>query len=306
MKLTFSYIPFQWLPSLLICAGYALLQVAVLYPIVSFPFALLLLKCFLDALVFTAIGWLLAVIVPPSSYVKFDAFQRFVNFSALGLLVVLVWVSLFVFTTYIVFGSGAIAGIRHILPLAAFIGILLYVIQLEAIIRRMVIRESEEMDAQDCEEDCVEQSGEEKHREEPAFGDFVKLAEEGVDAAGLQTDNGNPKETVETLERIAVKVGQKIHVIMVSDIIYILSDGDYVQIVTHQNRFLKEETMKFFETGLPRSQFVRVHRSYIVNVEMILRIELYEKQIRLLTLKNGDKIRASASGYKALKNILNL
>ncbi|MCE5179840.1 MAG: LytTR family transcriptional regulator DNA-binding domain-containing protein [Porphyromonadaceae bacterium] len=59
-------------------------------------------------------------------------------------------------------------------------------------------------------------------------------------------------------------------------------------------------------TFLPRTQFVRVHRSYIVNVEKILRIELYEKQSQILTLKNGDKIRASASGYKALRSILNL
>ncbi|MFA7583957.1 MAG: LytTR family transcriptional regulator DNA-binding domain-containing protein [Proteiniphilum sp.] len=49
-----------------------------------------------------------------------------------------------------------------------------------------------------------------------------------------------------------------------------------------------------------------MHRSYIVNVEKILRIELYEKQSQMLTLKNGDKIRASVSGYKALRLILNL
>jgi len=95
-------------------------------------------------------------------------------------------------------------------------------------------------------------------------------------------------------------------VILVPDIVYIQSDGDYVQIVTHQNRFLKEETMKYFEAGLPSSQFVRVHRSYIVNVEKILRIEMYEKQNQMLTLKNGDKIRASVAGYKALRAVLNL
>ncbi|OJV74921.1 MAG: hypothetical protein BGO34_07925 [Bacteroidia bacterium 44-10] len=64
--------------------------------------------------------------------------------------------------------------------------------------------------------------------------------------------------------------------------------------------------MKYFETGLPSMQFVRVHRSYIVNVEKILRIEMYEKQNQMLTLKNGDKIRASVTGYKALRTVLNL
>ncbi len=114
----------------------------------------------------------------------------------------------------------------------------------------------------------------------------------------------NPQES--ELERVAVKVGQKIHVILVPDILYIQSDGDYVQIVTDQHAYMKEETMKYFETSLPQSRFVRVHRSYIVNVEKILRIELYEKQSQMLTLKNGDKIRASVSGYKALRLILNL
>lgn len=55
-----------------------------------------------------------------------------------------------------------------------------------------------------------------------------------------------------------------------------------------------------------RTKFVRVHRSHIVNVEKILRIELYEKQNQMLTLKNGDQIRASVSGYKALREALNL
>jgi DNA-binding LytR/AlgR family response regulator len=79
-----------------------------------------------------------------------------------------------------------------------------------------------------------------------------------------------------------------------------------VQIVTAQSRYLKEETMKYFEASLPRSRFVRVHRSYIVNVEKILRIELYEKQNQMLTLTNGDQIRASVAGYRELRTILNL
>ena len=66
------------------------------------------------------------------------------------------------------------------------------------------------------------------------------------------------------------------HVIFVSDILYFQSDGDYVQIITSHNKYLKEETMKYFEANLPTARFVRVHRSYIVNVEKILRIETYE------------------------------
>ena len=108
------------------------------------------------------------------------------------------------------------------------------------------------------------------------------------------------------LERIAVKSGQKIDVVLVPDIIYLQAVGDYVKIHTAKGRFLKEETMKYFQEHLPSKQFVRVHRSYIVNVEMINRIEVYEKQNQLITLKNGEQIKVSITGYKQLKMVLGL
>jgi DNA-binding LytR/AlgR family response regulator len=120
-----------------------------------------------------------------------------------------------------------------------------------------------------------------------------------------QNSKPKPVENVETLERIAVKSGQKIHVIIVSDILYLQAEGDYVQIFTNDGKYLKEQTMKYFENNLP-SQFVRVHRSYIINIETISRIELYEKQNQQLTLKNGHKIKISIAGYKLLKLRLNL
>ncbi|HBK32085.1 MAG TPA: hypothetical protein DDZ78_10785, partial [Porphyromonadaceae bacterium] len=64
------------------------------------------------------------------------------------------------------------------------------------------------------------------------------------------------------------------------------------------------ETMKYFETHLSPSTFLRVHRSYIVNIKKILRIERYEKRGQLLTLINGHKIKASEAGYKKLKEVL--
>jgi len=111
---------------------------------------------------------------------------------------------------------------------------------------------------------------------------------------------------VELLERIAVKSGSKIHVVLIPEILYLQAIGDYVQIFTNQGRYLKEQTMKYFEEHLPENQFVRVHRSVIVNVEMISRIELCEKQNQLLSLKNGQQIKTSSAGYKALRAVLNL
>jgi hypothetical protein len=123
---------------------------------------------------------------------------------------------------------------------------------------------------------------------------------------GEQDADGENLEGNEILERIAVKSGQKIHVILVSDILYIQSDGDYVHIVTLSGKYMKELTMKYLNESLPAALFVRVHRSYIVNVEAISRIELYEKQTQQLTLKNGDRIKVSQAGYKLLKEKLNL
>jgi DNA-binding LytR/AlgR family response regulator len=108
------------------------------------------------------------------------------------------------------------------------------------------------------------------------------------------------------IERIALKTGQKIHVILIPDLVYIQSDGDYVQLITENGKYIKEETMKYFEANLHPHKFVRIHRSYIVNVEKIARIELFEKNSQILILKNGHQIKASTTGYKMLREILNL
>lgn len=110
----------------------------------------------------------------------------------------------------------------------------------------------------------------------------------------------------EFLQRIAVKTRHKIEVIPVIEISYIEADDDYVTIHTGTDKFLKEKTMKYMESHLDPSQFVRIHRSYIVNVNQIARLELYQKETYNVLLKNGSSIRASSYGYKELKQLLNL
>ncbi|MDR1171644.1 MAG: LytTR family transcriptional regulator DNA-binding domain-containing protein, partial [Bacteroidales bacterium] len=80
------------------------------------------------------------------------------------------------------------------------------------------------------------------------------------------------------MTRVAVKDRQQIHVIPVNDINYMEADGDYVKLHTAKSAFLKEKTMKYFEENLPSQQFIRIHRSYIVNVNEVAKIELYEKE----------------------------
>ena len=109
----------------------------------------------------------------------------------------------------------------------------------------------------------------------------------------------------DTLERVVVKLGNKINIIPVTDIIYIEAQDDYVEIHTSEGKFLKQMTMKYLEANLPADQFVRTHRSYIASIASIDKIEAYEKESYLLHLKEGSKIHVSRSGYSKLKQALN-
>lgn len=111
---------------------------------------------------------------------------------------------------------------------------------------------------------------------------------------------------VELIDRITVKDGPKIHLIKTDELIYIQACGDYVMLITPSGEYLKEQTMKFFEMHLPPETFVRVHRSTIVNVAQISRVELFGKETYQLLLKNGVKLRVSLSGYRLLKERLGL
>ncbi|OFX32068.1 MAG: DNA-binding response regulator [Bacteroidetes bacterium GWA2_32_17] len=108
------------------------------------------------------------------------------------------------------------------------------------------------------------------------------------------------------MERIAVRSGSKIQVIPVEDIYYFEADGDYVKLHTKAGNFLKEKTMKYFETHLNTSKFIRIHRTYILNVETIQRVEYYDKDSHIAVLNNNEKIKISSSGYKLLKTAINL
>ena len=114
------------------------------------------------------------------------------------------------------------------------------------------------------------------------------------------------EEKIEKIERIAVRAGSKIQVIPISNILYFESDGDYVKIHAQEGTFLKEKTMKYFESHLDDSRFVRIHRSYLVNVEMIQKVEYYDKESHVVVLKNGVTLKVSGSGYKLLKKVINL
>ena len=107
-------------------------------------------------------------------------------------------------------------------------------------------------------------------------------------------------------ERVVVKTGSKIKIIPLQDIHFLEAADDYVKIVTVEGSYLKKSTMSYFESILNANSFIRTHRSYIVNILHITRIEPYEKENHLALLKSGAKIPVSRSGYPKLKTILGL
>jgi two-component system LytT family response regulator len=121
------------------------------------------------------------------------------------------------------------------------------------------------------------------------------------------------KEVVETAaqselqqNRVVVKDRNKIKIIPVNKIHYVEAADDYVKIITDDGTFLKKRTMSFFENSLSAYHFVRVHRSYIVNSQLITRIDPLEKDSHILLLTTGAKIPISKPGYSRLKEVLGI
>ncbi|MDF1576380.1 MAG: LytTR family DNA-binding domain-containing protein [Bacteroidales bacterium] len=108
----------------------------------------------------------------------------------------------------------------------------------------------------------------------------------------------------EILHRVVIKKSGKIHVISTADINFLEAQDDYVLIYTDEGKYLKQQTMKYYEKHLDSQQFVRVHRSYIANIARIERIEPYEKNNFILILKDGSKVPVSRSGMQVLKENL--
>lgn len=105
-------------------------------------------------------------------------------------------------------------------------------------------------------------------------------------------------------QRVVIKLNNKIKIIPFHEIQYIAAEGDYVMLYTAEGNFLKNKTMTFFESVLDKNQFVRTHRSYILNIQLVTRLEVYEKDSHLAILKTGAKIPVSKTGYTKLKEVM--
>ena len=118
----------------------------------------------------------------------------------------------------------------------------------------------------------------------------------------LESVSNSPGEQ----HRVVVKLAGKIRIIPVEDIYYLEAADDYVKVHTREGAFLKNKTMGHFESVLNANQFVRTHRSFMVNVTEITRIDPYEKDNHLAILKSGGRVPVSKAGYSKLKSVLGL
>ncbi len=110
----------------------------------------------------------------------------------------------------------------------------------------------------------------------------------------------------ESQNRVVVKKGQNIVVLSVQRIHYFEAFDDYVKIYTAEGFYLKKKTMSYYEKTLDASQFVRVHRSYLLNLQELTRIEPMEKDSHVALLKNGSRVPLSQAGYAKLKSVLGI
>ena len=122
-----------------------------------------------------------------------------------------------------------------------------------------------------------------------------------VDAAELAAA---ARPTGQFAERIVVKDGTKVSLIAVSKLDYAEALDDYVSLASEGKKHLKQQTISGLELALDPALFVRIHRSYVVNLERVARIEPYGKDSKVAILTNGVKLPVSRTGYGRLKKLL--
>jgi two-component system LytT family response regulator len=106
------------------------------------------------------------------------------------------------------------------------------------------------------------------------------------------------------LDRIVVRDGTKVHIIPVAKLDYVEAQDDYISLHSEKKSYLKQQTISVLERQLDGRQFVRIHRSYIVRLDRIARIEPYAKDSRVVVLTDGTQLPVSRPGYARLKELL--
>ncbi|MGD1147123.1 MAG: LytTR family DNA-binding domain-containing protein [Thermoanaerobaculaceae bacterium] len=105
-------------------------------------------------------------------------------------------------------------------------------------------------------------------------------------------------------DRLVAREGGRVHVIPVDALDFVEARDDYVCLRSGGREVLKQQTLTELAATLDPARFVRVHRSFILNVTKIARVERYAKDSRLAVLLDGTKVPVSRAGYAALREHL--
>lgn len=130
------------------------------------------------------------------------------------------------------------------------------------------------------------------------------LAIPPVKQAGAR--NIKPPEPQEKLKRLPVRTGSRILIIKLEEIKLIAAEDDYVKIVSNQGNFLKQVTMGYLEKALPGNMFVRIHRSFILNINYLKQLEVYDKNNYMAILNDNSRLPVSRTGSRKLKEIMQI
>ncbi len=123
----------------------------------------------------------------------------------------------------------------------------------------------------------------------------------GVDVMSLVAD-ARPRQG--PLERVLIRDGAQVHVLPVERIDYVEAQDDYVAFKSEGRQLLKDQTMASLESMMDPNRFVRIHRSYLLNIDRIARVELYAKDSRVAILRDGTRLPVSRAGYARLSKLL--
>jgi len=126
----------------------------------------------------------------------------------------------------------------------------------------------------------------------------------GGPTKALAADLANTAKGDWPMDRIAVKDGPKITLIPLADLDYIQAQDDYVLLKTPEKGYLKQQTLSSLEQRLDPGRFLRIHRSYIAQIDRLVRLEQTETERWVAVLRCGARLPVSKSGYARLKGII--
>lgn len=141
-----------------------------------------------------------------------------------------------------------------------------------------------------------------QERFDQAIEKWNKQSDTTINQSNLSEITKQPDEHL----RIVIKDGSSIKIIPTSDVTHLEAYDDYVKIHTTDKTFLKNKTMSYYEKTLDSKDFIRIHRSFILNINELTGIEAFEKNSYRAILKNGQRIPISRNAYGPLKETLGI